>query len=262
MPQPVQHVVHPPLLSLPDDVLSRIVELLALQANDSPAAAVDALTALSICSNGCALLLEQTNVWTSAASALQFDHLHHFSAHEMLVRATAAAEVAIDRHSIASVSSSLHALQTPRTGGWLARTVGQLEPLGLVYSMSTLESEEATEDLPCNVPFLIVQCDAADSETRPSVAVSGNLLTYPCADPRCMEPAAGGCRHCGKHGGRGARQCVERLARHLALPSTSTRHVIFSAQSPAVKEAYRKAILQQSRGRDAPRARKPTSVCV
>ena len=220
------------------------------------------LTALSMCSSSCVLLLEQADAWSSAAAALRLSSHHHFSAHEMLVRATAAAEAALNGHSLASASSSLHAVQTPRNGGWLARTIAQLEPLGLVCSMSTLESEEEAEDLPCNVPFLIVQCDAADSATRPSVASCGNLLTYPCADPRCMEPAAAGCRHCGKHGGRGARQCVERLSKHLALSSTSTRKVIFASQSPAVKEVYRKAIIQQSRGRDAPRARKLTSVCL
>ena len=63
-----------------------------------------------------------------------------------------------------------------------------------------------------------------------------------------MEPAAMGCVHCGKHGAKAAKRCVERVVQQLAsyqAVGERPRRVLFAAPSGslAVKEAYRRAIL-------------------
>ena len=63
-----------------------------------------------------------------------------------------------------------------------------------------------------------------------------------------MGPAAMGCVHCGKHGAKAAKRCVERVVQQLAsyqAVGERPRRVLFAAPSGslAVKEAYRRAIL-------------------
>ena len=101
-----------------------------------------------------------------------------------------------------------------------------MEPLGLAVTTRTAtilhghggydaQEDESEDDidyvLPASgVPFVLVMCDAASSTFRP--CGTSQLRTYPCVEARCMDPAAFGCMHCGKHGGREAKRCVEKVS--------------------------------------------------
>lgn len=183
---------------------------------------------------------------------------HHPGAYETLVRTVARAEHTICTHigNIQGSTTGLHAFLVPRGGGWLGDLLSGLEPLGLALSTRTEALLDASDDdsdedameylVPAGMPFVVVMCDAADSNSRPCGTTQ--LRTYPCAERRCMEPAAMGCVHCGKHGAKAAKRCVERVVQQLSLYQAvgeRPRRVLFAAPSGslAVKEAYRRAIL-------------------
>ena len=267
---------HVSLLCMPDDLLVYIIELLAEDTADAPdvvVAAFDSLAATCVASGA---LLSAARVWEVAAAKMGLAGHHHFSAHETLVRMTAYAELTIRTNAGGSLGNvgGMHSFVAPRGGGWLGNLIGALEPLGLAVSTRTAsllevdDGDDSDEDnmdflLPAGVPFVVVQCDAADPAMRPCGTTQ--VRTYPCAEARCMDPAAIGCIHCGKHGGKAAKRCVERVAQQLSHRPVDERprRILFAAPSGslAVKEAYRKAILGvQKRGTlSAPPSREDSS---
>lgn len=95
------------------------------------------------------------------------------------------------------------------------------------------------------VHFVLAVCDAADASRPVTDPLMSHFVTYPCSLANCMEPAAFGCMHCSRHGGRGARQLIERCAHRLAaevLPSDGPRRILFVARSSAVRDAYKRAL--------------------
>lgn len=131
----------------------------------------------------------------------------------------------------------------PRGGGWVDGLFHALEHLQLARTVTSDEAKHAP--LP-RVPFVLVCCDA--DRSRPIIdPLTESILTYPCANQSCMLPAAFGCRHCQKHGGRGARRLVESIAQCLVDESRAgrrePRRILFAAPREDVRDAYRRALV-------------------
>ena len=161
----------------------------------------------------------------------------------MLVRATAHAELTMRANLGKSCTHGcglpcMYSIALPRSGGWLDATIRGLEQLGLAV---TTRSAPLTLrlDRPRSPPqpsyrsyrrqrrggravaskmMTAISCQrachlylsCATRRTRRCDRVAST--TYPCAEARCMDPAAIGCIHCGKHGSKGAKRVVERVS--------------------------------------------------
>lgn len=281
-------------MKLPDDVLLHIFQLLAAAVVDDPEV-VETLDALAGTCSTCNRIMSTSRHWDTAAQTMGLASYHHSSAYEMLVRATAHAELTMRANLGKSCTHGcglpcMYSIALPRSGGWLDATIRGLEQLGLAVTTRsapltlssiahearrnhptdpTADNDEAessgVEDddsylLPAGVPFVLVMCDAADPSLRPCGI--NQLRTYPCAEARCMDPAAIGCIHCSKHGSKGAKRVVERVSQ-IALQRSDAndppRHIVFAAPSGSLqlKESYRKAILGVKKAHEATTACHP-----
>jgi len=87
-------------------------------------------------------------------------------------------------------------------------------------------------------PFVVVACDAA-VDAKLSLWTGRGV----CALASCFDPAAPGCLHCSKHGGRAALRVVQAIAAAApaATAAAAPRRVLFVAASAATADAYRRA---------------------
>ena len=230
------------LAELADDVLMQLATLLAIQASSESCAALSALC--STCS-AFRRLANEAHAWEHAASALGLAPAMPPSA----VLAVCRADDIFRAHS-AEPCEGLHVAMLPRDGGWARRLLDELQPSGLCV---TAELDDSNVHVTRTAPFVLVHCDAAPGGD-PFAGPDPDLpwLTVPFPHAACAEPAALGCWHCRKHGGRAARWVVPRCAAMLrgdvAAPSDGLeehrlrpRRVLFAARSSEVRDAYRKA---------------------
>ena len=235
-----------PLLSLPEDTQLLLVRVLANEAGGE--AGPSSLAAMAALAASCSALrgvVSTSRAWRLAADTLGLGP-RDYHALPMLCHAAAWANRLI--RSLPSPgakedAASMHVALRPRGGGWMLQLMAQLGPLGLC-------SVVAGSDVP-STPFVIVACDArqpcAFLDGTDSLSVLGQ--TAPCGlggGPRCSAPAALGCLHCLRHGGQGAHTIAAAWAAHVQ--SGKCCRVLFAAQSPEVRDSFRRAVCAARRG--------------
>lgn len=226
------------LLSLPEDMQLLLVRVLAHKA-DSQSLAVIASLAAS-CSEF-RRIVSTSGAWRLAADALWLGPREHGALPELCHAAAHADGTIFRQGQRAEEACCMLVALRPRSGGWMRRLMDQLGPLGLC-------SVVAGNDL-ASTPFVIVACDSREPDAFlcgvDSLGVLG--LTAPCGlGARCNAPAALGCLHCRRHGGQGAQAIVK--AWSTRMQSGSVHRVIFAAQSPEVRDSFRRAVRATQRG--------------
>ena len=140
--------------------------------------------------------------------------------------------------------SSVHVTLVPRsTDGWIR----ELLQTGLAHAEASSSLTEPQWEMQGRGGYcVVVRCDASYRD-EPSTE-AGHVTTWPCAQKRCLAPAARGCLHCSKHGGHGAQRLVQRTVELLnAAECAPVRRIVFVATSTAVCDAYRRALVNAAR---------------
>lgn len=240
MQRPMMQRLH--LDGLADDVLMLIARNLARQVLSYPSALK------SLAQTNRALSNIVADSWPVAAAALGINQAGPPQDMKQPVLAVCQADAVFSANALGPSRALLPnvriavGIAARKGGGWIGQLFDILSPHGLVVA----ELESSLQ----SAPFVVVPCDPAPerAQTRGDLESScRSIITWPCAAPRCLDPATPGCKHCGKHGGRGAKRVVRQWIDQVSAdPPESSRWILFAAQSEATAHAYRRAIAEAS----------------
>lgn len=229
------------LAGLPDDVLHCILAQLS-QDDFADATTIDSLARAC---RALRIVVSTSSAWDLLIAKLGLMQVDVCGPSRAICLAAARACACVRATSIASLepgvgSTAIHLVMAD--GHRHAAFFDELQQLGLACSVS---SEDALCWIP-PFPFVAVHLDVARADRPLTDPMTGHLRTYPCAHVGCMDPAAYGCRHCRKHAGRGANRLVEQCVQeeHVRTP----RLILLVAPTPAVRDAYRRALVLHRRG--------------
>ena len=232
------------LLALSEDVQLLIVRMLAHEAGgEAGSLSLVGMGSLAACCSALCGIVSTSGAWRLAADTLGLGPRDYHALPTLCHAAAWADRLIIRRPPTKSEDAAcMHVALRPRGGGWMRQLMEQLGPLGLC---SVVAGKDAAVSV---TPFVIVACDAREPQTflngADSLGVLG--LTAPCElGARCASPAALGCLHCRSHGGQGAQKIVEGW--DARVQSGSVHRVLFAAQSPEVRDAYRRAVCAATR---------------